>query len=427
MASISTNTKNNNDPYTGTEYQHDFGHFGFGVSRIKHEKSEAYRNYVDKKHTWNQNTTNRQEWAFSDEGLVKYRLKTTNTPTTPDHNISKKYLRSLPETNNNPHTIYIRKGKRDGNTYNTYKINVVNNYNGSKTGAKLFNLLGIPNNSLTVIDTDQVIKTYLKQNTNGNSSRTQPDKDITLYIVKHPIVSADSAKKGNINNKQLFSTYPGKGINCKALVIRKDTEIKANNNVLKMNYHIINTFITDAITRQVWKPQFGNGIFKHTTLDHNSLQFDNANETNNKNNVAKIATKLLKTSNKEEHLKDPNLTHTQHGQGMLTQKISSDDAILALMRKRSGDLFQGELTRMMKERTGIFSKENLTVRSIYWLKESDGWTQNVEDKKWKDFPIEGGEVFTTTIDYPYLVWCLENGVNVLFTVAGKIMYFKLEN
>ena len=34
-------------------------------------------------------------------------------------------------------------------------------------------------------------------------------------------------------------------------------------------------------------------------------------------------------------------------------------------------------------------------------------------------------VFTTTIDYPYLVWCLENGVNVLFTVCGKMMYFRL--
>tara|TARA_B100001758_G_scaffold7486_1_gene5765 strand:- start:6731 stop:7996 length:1266 start_codon:yes stop_codon:yes gene_type:complete len=421
MASTTTTTttKNNNDPYTGTEYQHDFGHFGFGVSRIKNNKSQQYRNYVDKKHTWNQNITNRQEWVFSDEGLVKYRLKTTNT-TTNQVNIDKKHLRSLPETNNTPHTIYIRKGKRDGNTYNTYKICVVNNYNGSKTGAKLFNLLGIPNNSLTVIDTDQVIKTYLKQNSDGHSSRRQEDKDITLYIVKHPIVSADSAKKGNINNKHLFSTYPGKGINCKALIFTRETIINAANNVLKMNYEITNKYVTSAITRQVWKPHFDDGNFEHTPLHHTGLQFDNANETNNKNNVAKIATKLLKTTDGVEHLKDPVLR-----QGMLRRNISSDDAILALMRKRSGDLFQGELTRMMKENGNIFNDGSLEVEESWWMKDTNGWTFKKDERIWNNF--KDNNVFTTTIDYPYLVWCLENGVNVLFTVAGKIMYFKLEN
>ena len=37
----------------GTEYQHDFGKVGFGVNRIKNNKSQAYRNYVDDKHLWN--------------------------------------------------------------------------------------------------------------------------------------------------------------------------------------------------------------------------------------------------------------------------------------------------------------------------------------------------------------------------------------
>ena len=50
---------------------------------------------------------------------------------------------------------------------------------------------------------------------------------------------------------------------------------------------------------------------------------------------------------------------------MLTSKISADYAILALMRKRSGDLFRGELTRMMKE-TGTFLI--LSSMKVWWRK-----------------------------------------------------------
>ena len=56
-------------------------------------------------------------------------------------------------------------------------------------------------------------------------------------------------------------------------------------------------------------------------------------------------------------------------------------------------------------------------------KDENGWTHKNIPKNWSNYSEK--EVFTTTIDYPYLVWCLENGVNVLFTVCGKMMYFRL--
>ena len=59
-----------------------------------------------------------------------------------------------------------------------------------------------------------------------------------------------------------------------------------------MNYKITNKYVIFAITRQEWKPNFQ---MKKKTEE--SLVFDNANDTNNKDNVAKIATKLLKTTN----------------------------------------------------------------------------------------------------------------------------------
>ena len=158
MASTTTNTvKDNNDPYTGTEYQHDFGKVGFGVNRIKNNKSQAYRNYVDDKHLWNLKTENRDDWAFSDEGLVKYKLKRDRTPTPAD--ISKSYLRSLTQ-DDSPHTIHIKKGKNRNDDWNTYKVTVVNQNRANKYGAELYDQLGIADKSLTVIDTDQVISKF---------------------------------------------------------------------------------------------------------------------------------------------------------------------------------------------------------------------------------------------------------------------------
>ena len=37
---------------------------------------------------------------------------------------------------------------------------------------------------------------------------------------------------------------------------------------------------------------------------------------------------------------------------------------------------------------------------------------------------EGGDIFTLTHDYPYLCWCIDNGVNVLFRQNKKIIYFR---
>ena len=80
---------------------------------------------------------------------------------------------------------------------------------------------------------------------------------------------------------------------------------------------------------------------------------------------------------------------------------------------------------MMKENGNIFNDGSLEVEESWWMKDTNGWTFKKDERIWNNF--KDNNVFTTTIDYPYLVWCLENGVNVLFTVAGKIMYFKLEN
>ena len=71
--------KNDNDPYTGTEYQHDFGPkhgLPFGVKVIKDDKSKGYRDYVDKYHLWNSTTDGRNvdEWAYTDESLVAAKI-----------------------------------------------------------------------------------------------------------------------------------------------------------------------------------------------------------------------------------------------------------------------------------------------------------------------------------------------------------------
>ena len=61
MSSVAP-AKNDNDAYTGTENQHDFGkppQFLLTRSAVTHDDSQLYRNHVDSKFTWNETTENR--------------------------------------------------------------------------------------------------------------------------------------------------------------------------------------------------------------------------------------------------------------------------------------------------------------------------------------------------------------------------------
>lgn len=406
MASISTNTKNNNDPYTGTEYQHDFGPrhgLPFGKSVIEHNNSKSYRDYVDKYHLWNARTDGRTNWAFTDEGIVKHKIKDDN-----DNEIDKRTLKSL------EHEALIKIG---GNTYKVY--NAPGGRRSPFKGGELAERLNIPNKSVTIIDTDGIIGRSMKVNSKRKNTRQPIDEAYTMFVFINCVVSADSAGKVSIDNEAFFS---GKtGINCKALINRQNITIKANNNDMKMNYWIKNTWMSVGKTKQNWNEKNVEG---EDLREFTITEFQNAHHENKRSSVFKVAQKMIR--NNGASLKDPTPTgqlgQTRKHETRLPinqplQKI--DDGILALMRKRSGDLFQGWMTKHLHNFEG-------TVRERFFTKEGNRWAMTEsEPKSFQQFKSSGiGDIFTTTIDYPYLVWCLENGVNVLFRVGSLIMYFR---
>ena len=413
MASTTTTTtRNNNDPYTGTEYQHDFGPrhgLPFGKNLIENAGSKAYRDYVDKCHLWNSTVVDRTEWVYTDDGIVKHKIRdANNTP------IDKRALKAL------PNEATIRVGT---NTYKVYKA--PGGRRSQFKGGELAERLNIPNNSVTIIDTDGIIGRSMKVNSKRKNIRQPKDVAYTMFVFINCVISADSAGKVSIDNQAFFSGI--QGINCKALINRQDITIKANNNDMKMNYWIENTWMSVGKTKQKWNEK--DVVDDTDEREFTITEFQNAHHENKRSSVFKVAQKMVE--NNDASLKDP----TPNGKLGVTRKHETrlpknqplqkiDDGILALMRKRSGDLFQGWMTKHLHNFTG-------TVRERFFTKTGKSWEMHEKGPKnfqtWtEDMNTVGGigDIFTTTIDYPYLVWCLENGVNVLFRVGPLIMYFK---
>jgi len=401
--------KNDNDPYTGTEYQHDFGPkhgLPFGVKVIKDDKSKGYRDYVDKYHLWNSTTNGRNvdEWAYTDESLVAAKIFKVSD----NSSVDKKTLKQLSQ------------GEVIKVITNTYKVyNAPGGKRSPLKGAELANKLQIPNNSVAIIDTDGMIGRSMKVNTKRKNARSVDDQNFTLYIYTNCVISADSAGKVNIENESFFSGISG--INCVALINRQDIIIPSNNNQMKMNYWVENTWMDVGKTKQKWTARDIAGD-DDDVREFTKVEFTDAHHENNRSAVFKAAQKIIKKTGGIEHLKDPT-ANRQHDH-RITQPLNKiDDGILALMRKRSGDLFQGWMAKHLINHGG-------TVRERFYTKNGFRWVMNETEPKefitWKNEKDAEAliDIFATTIDYPFLVWCLENGVNVLFRVGGRIMYFK---
>ena len=390
--------KDNNDPYTGTENQHDFGnHAGIKWEVLMNDKSKHYRNYVDSKFTWNQQQTDRGEttrtnanvgidqdqykmtsgtnnqvfpggndhvnspfnqnneplWAYNDDGIL---IRTIG--------ISKTGLQNgidfiqdateLPKGENVTGTNLWKKSTREINIQSfkdtkRYRYKIIRVEQGNKKNIYKGRILAeqaleIPNNSLVVVDTDQTIGSHFKQNQGHYNMAGQPisnrptnDHDIgfTLWWIINPITAADSAKKATIGNKKMFNNFSG--ITVKALVSYSDVEIRGDNNDCKLNFKVKTFSMADNINQsgQIWKPIPGN--FLETDFPSLTMRVNTCKKNNNAPNCSKFAKKLVVKNNGPPYMKAPPTT--------TAEMRNYNNMIWHLSRKRSGDLFQGELTK----------------------------------------------------------------------------------
>lgn len=374
-------SKTDFDPYTGTEYQHDFYHYGFKKSII--EESKKYQEYVDEKHLYvgdKSKNKDGQEWVYTDDGLYKFITGKTKTEQ---------------QQQNDEAILTTQKGKK----IYTYKVKIEGS--DGKRGVELANALGIENNSIIIVDTDNgIIKKRFKKS-EGNR------KDFNLYYFMHPIISSDSAGKSNYSTDRIIFTngIPG-AVNCYALMCRQELVLNCTNTQLSMNYNVRIKPSGATEVLQEWMP------VNEENKTFTTTRFLNANKANNRGSCGVIAQTLIGKNKKSL------MTETQYK----SKKYTYDDAILALMRKRSGDLFQGFLTKHFRKMVGS-SRARIYSR----VKEGKRPTEKaVEEVIIQEIINKGGDIITVTGDYPYLSWCLENGVNVLFRAPGtsKILYFK---
>ena len=474
--------KDNNDPYTGTENQHDFAvSAGIKWEVLMNDNSKAYRDYVDSKFTWNQKITDRGQttkrngdvgidqgqykmtsgsnnnlfpggnnsanspynqdneplWAYNDDGILirtigisKKDLQngegfTEDTRVFPTSSTSSK----VNDWGKSSRNITVQSSKV-GNRYN-YKIIKVrqgNKQNIYKGRILAEEALEIPNNSLVVVDTDQTIGSHFKQNQgyykdNGRAIPNKPDNeddvDFVLWWIINPITAADSAKKASLGNNKTFNNFSG--ITVKALVGYSDVEIRGDNNNCKLNFKVKTFSMAENINQsgQIWKPMPGK--FLRNDFPRLTMRVDNCKLYNNKTECSKVSKKLVKKNDGPHYMKSPpdgrNIAEMQNYNNMIWH----------LSRKRSGDLFQGELTRDIINLMGnaplreyCFKKDPRNGNLIYpdmdaargRLEFCENWTLNQGDAPWNQ---NGGPyIMHSTGDYPHLSWCLEHGLNVLF-------------
>ena len=482
--------EDNNDPYTGTENQHDFGnHAGIKWEVLMNDKSKDYRNYVDSKFTWNQRIIDRGEttklmgnvgidqdqykmnsgtnnqvfpggndhanspfnenneplWAYNDDGILIRTIGISKTGLQNGDGFTqdtRELLTSNTTTKENDwgkssRNITVQSSKV-GNRYN-YKIIRVeqgtkqNIYKGRILAEEA---LEIPNNSLVVVDTDQTIGSHFKQNQgyymdNGraipNKSDNNDDVDFVLWWIINPITAADSAKKATLGNKKMFNNFSG--ITVKALVSYSDVEIRGDNNDCKLNFKVKTYSMAENINQsgQIWKPIPGK--FLRDDFPRLTMSVVNCKKNNNAPNCSKVAKKLVVKNDGLPYMKSPQNLN-------IAEKQNYNNMIWHLSRKRSGDLFQGDLTKNLIVYIGdaplreyCFKKDPQTNNLIYpdmdappgGLEYCRPWTLNQGDAPWNQ---NGGPyIIHSTGDYPHLSWCLEHGLNVLFKPPRTTNFF----
>lgn len=377
-------SKTDFDPYTGTEYQHDFYHYGFKKTTIGDKKSIDYQKYVDEKHLYVKDKSYGSEWVYTDDKLCEFII-----------GLNKADQQKL----KNDHEFITKNAKKN------YKYKVKIEGSDGKRGVELANALGIENNSIIIVDTDNgIIKKRFKKPEGVR-------EDFNLYYFMHPIISSDSAGKSNYSTDRIIFTNGIRGtVNCYALMCRQELVLNCRNTQLSMNYNVRIKPSGATEVLQEWIPVNEENEENKTFT---TTRFLNANKANNRGSCGEIAKTLIER--KGGSLKTPT--------GYKSKKYTYDDAILALMRKRSGDLFQGFLTKHFRKMVGS-SRARIYSRVKEEGKKPEELT--VREVTIQEIINEDGDIITVTGDYPYLSWCLENGVNVLFRAPGtsKILYFK---
>ena len=482
--------RDNNDGYTGTENQHDFGkHAGIKWEVLMNDSSRAYRDYVDSKFTWNQQHTDRGEttrtianvgindgqykmtsgtnnqefpggnnsanspfnqnneplWAYNDDGIL---IRTTG--------LSKQQLQEGLDFVDDNTPLPIGEGQTEENHWNKSTRNItVQSYNerkryrykiirveqGDKNSIYKGRILAeqaleIPNNSIVVVDTDQTIGSHFKQNQGYHKANGRPipnrntndmDVEFVLWWFINPITAADSARKATVGNKKLFNDFTG--ITVKGLVSYSDVEISGDNNNNKLNFKVKTYSMPDNINQsgQIWTP-----LGDRWTADDfvtPTMNVDYCKKNNNAPNCSKVAKGLVASlRNGDKYMKPPPQT--------VNAKREYNNQIWHLCRKRTGDLWQGEITRRLtslfattplreycfkKNQAGELINPDLDETQRTLLSFCRTWRINAENAPWN----QNGEpnIIHSTGDYPHLSWCLEHGLNVLFKPPKTTNYF----
>ena len=216
-----------------------------------------------------------------------------------------------------------------------------------------------------------------------------------------PFHGTRSASAGNIFNDKT-------GIFVQALVNRDSHILRGDNSDLNMNYKIKNTPILDSMnnlfkSNQEWK-------YPANETEGTSNAITDAHKENNINSICNSIKKP-----RRDGLTFVNPKHI--GLGSRYEEENKEYA-LKLMRKRSGDLFQGWMTKHLKNHGGN------VVRYYCSTGEKQPKEQGGSTSISTIAGEGGGDIFTLTHDYPYLCWCIDNGVNVLFRQNDRIIYFR---
>lgn len=481
---------NDNDAWTGTENQHDFGKKktgGLTTEVLLHDSSREYRDYVDRKFSWNATNNNRgathrrrmptgqyiqlqpgeytannnplnhqtpPQWAYSDDGILrrvihmgKQELQGTSDVPHPDwveQMVNSPMFNTPNDTgehtgpNNEPlqfrrHIIqnlrtYSLIDRKNGNTYRVTRVAKPprRGTNNKAKGRVMCELLGIPNHSIIIVDTDQMLSRQFKTNSSNDNTW---DRDFHLYLFSNPIVNADTATaKPMIHSSSIFNNYVG--ITIKAVISNKSITVKGQNNDIRMNFDIKNMPNGATINQanQTWTPQGNNWADNDFAEENNITTIENCKANNN---ITKMKVSAFKLRSGGHMKAPPTGTHEM-------QEFNRN--ILCLARKRGGDLFQGWLAKnLSRPNLGITNvkvcmdtgtatdlvKADLSAREnepgycpSFDLRDNAApWNQDANGN------YRAPNVIHDTGDYPHLAWCLENGLNVLFGANGTKNFF----
>ena len=312
-------------------------------------------------------------------------------------------------------------------------------------GANILTALGIPNNSICVVDAQGSAGNFLtmlqQRNPTGRDFGAPGTQDLAminnntaqLYVYMDPVIQADPATKVNFTNKSLFNSTGN--VMLRALVNRSEMTVRGDNGQLRMRYDIkhkmtgrkggqkgreLNLGQFGAIT-QTWchtgttpaQPD-GGALSVADRIKWYNLTVKDANKNNS---IAQLGKKFRTYR-----------THQTGGGFNPRTEGLKRAAALNFQRKAGGDRFQGWTAKTIRNYTG-------NVQQYFWLKNvQNRWEAQTALRQFPSIINEEGDTFVVTQDIPFLVWCLKNNVNALFGSAGsagseyrKFVYFKCLN